>query len=242
MLGDYTATIMIGVVAAASAGLLRGATGFGSALVIAPVLSHLLGPQQAVVISLMIGASATLFMAPRHRTSVNWPVVTSAGLAGLVLLIPGVMLLRLADPEIMKRVIGLVTLAAALLMLLFHARSLPSGPVPQMLAGALGGLLMGATSMGGPPVVLYLVSRHDSSEEKKANVIYVVGLLEVGALVLFAISGGIEMASLRLFALFLPAFAVGMYLGRMAFGFIGERYRSVVLVVLLLIGLIAVWG
>ena len=242
MLEEFPLEVWVGVAAAASAGLLRGATGFGSALIIAPVLSHLFGAQQAVAISLMIGASATLFLAPTSWRRMSLSVGLTTGAAGILLLLPGVLLLKAADPDVMRKLIGLTTLAAALAMLAFKARAFPAGIVPQLFAGGLGGLIMGATSMGGPPVVLYLVSRRDETEVKKANVVFIVGALEIGALVLLGATGMIELRSLYHFALFLPPFALGMYGGSYAFAFVGERYRSVVLLILLLVGIVAVLG
>jgi len=59
-------TILVALFVAGVAGLLRGVTGFGSSLVLAPVLSIILGPIEAVAITLLIGISASIFLIPRY--------------------------------------------------------------------------------------------------------------------------------------------------------------------------------
>lgn len=234
-----TYELVIALLAATGAGLLRGMTGFGSSLVLAPVLAQIYGPQTAVAISLMTGVAASTLMAPGHLRDASGSVVSATGIAGLVFLLPGLALLHATEPDLMRRVIGLVTLVAAIAMLVLPGRAFPSGLVPQIVAGSVGGLVMGATSMGGPPVVLYLVGRDDHASAKKANVIFVVGGLEIAALVLLAAFGSIGKQALVTFAILIPAFALGMFAGQRAFGLVGDRYRNLVLVVLLGIGIVA---
>ena len=68
---------------------------------------------------------------------------------------------------------------------------------------------MGATSMGGPPLVLFLLGRNSDARQLKANVVVTVGLIELGALVGLAVVGHVELATLVRFAALLPAFWLG---------------------------------
>lgn len=227
----------VALAAAAFAGLLRGTTGFGSALVLAPVLANLFSATEAVALSLMLGAFGSLQLLPRYLRHVEVPSVRLIGAAGLLHLLPGVSLLHIVDPEWMRRGLAITTLATATLLLVLPAYQGLRGRGPCVVAGALGGLIMGSTSMGGPPIVLYLVSRPGSSDQKKANVILVVGALELGAIALLVVSGGLNLATCVRFVTLLPVFVAGTFLGERIFRErLTVRYRQVMLFALIAVG------
>ena len=58
-ISDLAAVGIVGL-----AGLVRGTTGFGGAMVMSPVLSILLGPVPAVVIALLLETAGALVMFP----------------------------------------------------------------------------------------------------------------------------------------------------------------------------------
>ncbi|MGB2596069.1 MAG: sulfite exporter TauE/SafE family protein, partial [Pseudolabrys sp.] len=60
----------VGIVTAA--GLVRGTTGFGGAMLMAPVLSVLLGPIPAVVTALCLETAAALVMFPDALPKAQW--------------------------------------------------------------------------------------------------------------------------------------------------------------------------
>lgn len=236
--GTYELTAAL--IAAAFAGFLRGTTGFGSALVLAPVLAILFDATEAVALSLMLGAFGSLQLLPRYRRHLEVSSVRLLSAAGLLHLLPGVLLLHVIDPEWMRRGLAMTTLATAALLLILPAYEGPRGRGPCAVAGALGGLIMGSTSMGGPPIVLYLMSRPGSAEQQKANVIFVVGALELGAIALLALSGGLNTATLMRFVTMLPVFIAGTFLGERFFRErLTSRYRQVMLFTLIIVGVAA---
>ena len=218
------------------AGMLRGSTGFGSSLILAPLLSHVFGPVEAVALSLLMGISAAAFMIPSHIDDVDLPVVGTVALAGLICAVPGVFLLRLLDAGSMRMMIAGTTVAAAALLLVAPRLHMPSGLWPSLFAGALGGFAMGATSVGGPPLGLYLVGSNDPTIRKLANIILVVGLVETAALLLLLATGSLTVEILLICLLLLPLFFAGIVAGRRLFVAASDRYRPFVLVTMMLIG------
>lgn len=219
------------------AGIVRGVTGFGSALVIAPLLARLVAPVEAVAITLMMGAAASLLLLPRYAKGLQTRLVSPVGVAGLAFLVPGVFFLRFVDPDVMRRGLAVMMILTAAALWAFPRYVGPSGPASSLAAGAIGGLIMGATSMGGPPVVLYLISRPGTAEQKKANVVAVVGALEAGAIALLAVLGAITTQTLFRFALLLPLFIVGTWLGERVFRYrAGPNYLKLTLALLIAIG------
>ncbi len=80
------------------AGLVRGFTGFGTALIFVPVAAAAFSPVQAIAIILIVDVPATLPLAPRALRDGDWREVARllpGGLAGLSL---GLFLLTRLDP------------------------------------------------------------------------------------------------------------------------------------------------
>jgi hypothetical protein len=237
-----SAGLSIAIVTSALAGFLRGTTGFGSSLVLAPILSAILGPADAVAITLLIGASASVLLIPRYLSDIDRASVLPLSLAGAASLLPGVLSLNLVPSQTMRHVIAWVMIAITLLMLIprfSFRRSLWQSAT----AGALSGLIMGATSMGGPPLVLYFSGRRDDPRQLKANIVIAVGLLEIGALAILAAMGRIDLTVLLRLLILLPVFLLVTHFAERAVGHnVGRRYQHAIFGLLLATGLVAAFS
>jgi hypothetical protein len=135
------------------AGVIRGITGFGGAMVLTPPLALLLGPQLAVPVVLLVEAFAGAPMLRDAARLATWRTLTPIGLAACVTIPLGGYVLVHADQDALRRAIAAVVAIFALL-LLRGARYTGAHGVPSSLAvGALSGTLLGATGIGGPPVI-----------------------------------------------------------------------------------------
>jgi uncharacterized protein len=70
---DLDLLLVIGTVAVA--GLVRGITGFGGAMVMTPALSVLIGPTRAVVVALVLETSAAIQLLPDALRKAQWKSV-----------------------------------------------------------------------------------------------------------------------------------------------------------------------
>ena len=234
-----TDEILLTLVAAFFAGALRGLTGFGSSLVLAPVLAQLFDPGSAVALSLATGVVATLFMMPRYGRTADRSFVAPMVLTGTIGLLPGMLLLHYVEAETMRGVIGSVTLLTAVGLLLAPHLVFPSGFWARLLAGAVGGGAMGATSMGGPPIVLYLMGQKASPDVQKGNIVMTVGLIETVALALLTALSLYPLSALKLMLVIIGPFVIGAVVGRELFARRGELFRPLALVLLAATGLAA---
>lgn len=238
-------TIVVGCIATAfAAGILRGATGFGSALVMAPILSVLVGPQVAVPLTILLGLTGSILLFSHYRSSVEFGLVGFMGAVGLLFVLPGVWLLNFIDSEIMRRVIAIVVFATAASMLLFRkirfeSKNKIANRLSLAFASAIGGVVMGSTGMGGPPVVTYLAGREGNAERKKANIVVAVGGLEAGAICVLALANYFSHHTLVLSALLILPFVVGLWLGEYGFRWkLSGAYERLVFVTLMVTGLV----
>jgi uncharacterized membrane protein YfcA len=141
------------------AGLVRGFSGFGSAMIIMPVASSVLNPVGAVIFltfAEMLGPLPNLPAALREGT----PRDVGLLLIGALIALPfGLWALSAVDPLVFGWMVSLIVLALlALLMLGWRYPHALSARVT-VATGAVGGFMTGIAALPGPPVImLYMAS------------------------------------------------------------------------------------
>jgi uncharacterized membrane protein YfcA len=100
--------------------------------------------------------------------------------------------------------------------------------------GAVSGTLLGATGIGGPPVILYLLSGPDSVQVTRANLTLYVALISVAGLAMLATRGILGTTALMSTLLLAPLYLIGVLAGTRLFArFSDRRFRQFTLVLLL---------
>jgi uncharacterized protein len=229
-------TLVLAVAIAAIAGVVRGITGFGGAMVMSPPMALLLGPLAAVPAVLLLESIAATPMWWANRRFVRWRVIGPI-LGMACLFVPlGTWILLTMDPQVMRRVIAAVVVLFSL-VLLAGIRYTGAQRLPTALGlGALSGTMVGATSMGGPPVILYLLAGPDPIEVTRANLTFFVGGISFAGVALLALNGVIGTSGLLLAALLAPGYYGGMVLGTRLFArFNDQRFRQFTLALMLVV-------
>ena len=152
-------TLVAAVVITAIAGVVRGITGFGGAMVMAPPLALLLGPRLAVPVVLVLESVAAAPMLWQTRHLVHWKMIGAILLAACVTVPFGVMALVAIDPTIIRRLIAITVIVFAIVLLRGWRYAGRPRLATSVGLGAVSGTMLGATSIGGPPVILYLAVR-----------------------------------------------------------------------------------
>ena len=220
--------VLLAIAIAAAAGVVRGVTGFGAAMVMAPPLALLLGPALAVPIVLLLEAFAAAPMLPQASRQARWHVLVPV-LAGAALCVPlGVLMLTSLDPQVTRRVIALVVLGFSVVLLAGLRWSGTYRPVTGMALGGLGGTMLGATSIGGPPVILYLLAGPDDAATTRATLTLYVALSASLGLAALAWQGAIPWTAGGLGLAMAPLFMLGVVFGGRVFARMSEqRFRRV---------------
>ena len=159
-LSGVLATPGLGLIAAAAlaAGMVRGFSGFGTAMVFLPLAGQVVPPVTAVAILVVMDAFGPLPNLPRAWRD-GQPADVGRLLAGTVVTLPlGLMALGIMAPEAFRAVVGTVALAmvAALICGLRYRGRL----VPPMVygIGSAAGFLGGVAGVPGPPVILFYMA------------------------------------------------------------------------------------
>jgi len=177
------------VVAVCVAGLVRGFSGFGSAMIIMPVASSVLPPIEAVLF--LMGAELVGPL-PNLRAALRDGTPRDVGLLGVgaVLALPlGLWALTRIDADLFGWCVSVVVLCLLLLLMLGWRYR---GALTQRLTigtGALGGFMTGFAGLPGPPVImLYMASTLPISVIRANFLLYLV-MLDIILLPVFWLSG-----------------------------------------------------
>jgi uncharacterized membrane protein YfcA len=221
------------------AGLMRGFAGFGSAMLMAPIFAILFGSAEMVVTVTAIELVVSLQLFPQVRKDADWQTLTPMSIAACVAMPIGVWLLASIDKNtIVTAVSAIIVAFVAVLWSGWKYRG-PRSAAISAGVGTLSGGMMATTGVGGPPVLLYLLSFGDPPNVNRANIVtyyFVTGFLLIAIVVATGVAGWQALA--RAVVLF-PAMILGAWIGgRMFASFGSERvYRNVALAMLLATGL-----
>lgn len=220
------------------AGLMRGFSGFGAALAIAPVLALAVGPRAAIPAILVLMLTTSIQLAPKAFASANWPTVIPLSIGGAIGIPVGAWLLVALDPEIIRHSISVIVVFFAVLMLIGWRYKGSIGPFVSAFAGGLGGLISGAAAAGGPAVIMFLLAGPESAARNRAAIILYFIFTQAVALVVFAYAGLMTWKIFWIALPMIPTISLGTWLGARMFGRASdELYRRIALAFLLLIGL-----
>ncbi len=213
-----SAEIVAAVVAIAFlAAACQSLTAFGFALVMVPLLSLAWEVKPAVVTSTVLGTIILLPLLYEVRGHIRPRRVVPLFMGSLVGIPLGIVVLERIDATALEVVVALVVIVAALLMYL--SPEVPfkrSVPPLSFLVGGISGLLRAATSMGGPPVVIYTLTFEREVERFRATLLAFFLPASLVTIAGLAIAGRIDGDVLLATAVGLPAAVLGSLVGRWA--------------------------
>jgi uncharacterized membrane protein YfcA len=153
----------------------------------------------------------------------------------------GYLLLTL-DPGIARKIIsGVVILFSSMLLFGFRYRGTPR-VVTSLALGSVVGALLGATSVGAPPVILYLLSGPDPIAVTRANLTVFVTAISVIGLAMLAVAGAITGALAATAMLLTIPFLLSTWLGGKLFGRLSDTgVRQLALGLMLCIGIVSLF-
>lgn len=209
---------LLTAVAALLAGLARGFSGFGAAMIYVPLASASLGPVVAMPVLLIADLVVASPMIARACKACSWTDIRRVGLCGVVGVPIGNHLLTASDPIAVRWVVTLLILASLAAMIC--GWRLPRSPQRLMDSGVglTSGVMSGLAQIGGPPVVMYWLSTGQEPARMRANLIIYFAILMWLSLALFAVKGLLSSHVLWLAAISAPGYAAGIYLGSASFG------------------------
>jgi uncharacterized membrane protein YfcA len=204
------------------AGLARGFSGFGAALIFVPVASAVTSPQLAAPLILVMDGVLSLGLVPEAWQRADRRDVATMAVGAMIGVPLGTWILTQSDPVTVRWAIALLTLSLlALLASGWRYSGRPAAPLT-VGVGGIAGLFSGAAQVGGPPVVAYWLGGAISAPVVRANIV-IYFLVSSAFTAGSYLAGGLLTASVLLLALLVgPLYGAGLFLGTRMFGLAPE--------------------
>ena len=195
------------------AGFVQSVTGFGFALVAAPLLLFVFEPKSVVVINIILGGilcALILFRSRQHVDVRRVALLCAGSIFGIPL---GAYVLSSIDPSIIKLVIAILIIPFSIFLLLGHSHRFGKDSLGCGLAGSISGALAASTSLGGPPVVLFLLNQGLVKQQFIGTLVAFFLFLASVSVGAFSLMGMVTNDLLMKVIVLLPALVVGFYAG-----------------------------
>jgi uncharacterized membrane protein YfcA len=222
-LDGYALTTLIFVGATAlTAGLARGFSGFGAALIFIPLASTAVDPMIAAALLLVIDIVMAAPLFPRA-----WPIAdkreVGTMLIGTIAGVPiGTFILTRTDPIAIRWMIAALVLAVLTLLISgwrYHGR--PAAPLATGV-GFIAGIFSGVAQVGGPPVVIYWLGASKAAALVRANIVIYFAASAAITFTSYVVAGIMTTRVVGLALLIGPVYGLGLWVGSHAFGRAGE--------------------
>jgi len=200
------------------AGTIRSFTGFGGGLVLAPFFSFFMSPADLVVVVLLLNFVTSVQSIPETWKTTPWPLVWAMVVPSLLGVPIGVWLIEHLDPLMIRRVIGMTVAILAAVMLVGWTYNGPRGRMQALVVGLTAGALTSLAGVGGPPLVLYLLSDKTLSPQVvRAFFMMFFAIAQIATITFFVLKDLVNSAQLVYTVSFIPIYIVSTVLGTYLF-------------------------
>lgn len=223
------------------AAFIKGISGFGLILILAPILLLVLDPVNVVVLTLLLGLLSNTLVLGSFFKNINLmkilPLVISSSFG-----IPiGAWIITIVAPSTLKVIIGGVTVSSAILLSLGLSKTLTREKLAGSVTGFISGILSSSTGMSGPPVVLFMHNQNWEREMIQTSLALYFTYSAVLSLIALSIPGLVTMQIIISGASLIPALLAGLGLGLVVFRRLNARYfRWLTIVIIIVSGILGV--
>jgi uncharacterized protein len=240
-LETYTSASIVFLVGTAFvAGMARGFSGFGSALIFIPLASSIISAKLASPLLLVIDFAAAAPLIPNGWRQADRRDVGTMFIGSLIGVPIGAWALTRMDALAVRwMIVALIVPMLALLMSGWRYRGTPTVALTAAV-GAVAGFFNGVAQVGGPPIVLYWLRDTTAARVVRANIIVYFAAVSTLTIIIYLLGGVLTMSVAGLAALTGPAFGIGLWLGSHMFGLAGEEtFRRICYALIALAALIS---
>jgi uncharacterized membrane protein YfcA len=217
----------------------RVVTGFGSALMVVPLVSLLMEPKDAVVFSILLECAIGAVFLLKERLNFAVIPIFAGGIIGIL---AGIILFGFVTQRLVGFIIGLSVLIFSVIFLMnITFRTKREGALFSTL-GFLSGSMGVLTGINGPQIVLGLVNQgYDAPFIRSCMISYLI-VIDFVTLASFSIAGYLTTNVLILLLWSVPFLICSYAVGTALLKFIDpERLKRLMLLITLFAGILAIW-
>jgi len=238
---DSLLIIIIGFFVIFLAGLTKGLTSFGFALISVPILLIFLSPKIVIPIALICSIVINIFILVETRKLVDLRRIWILIITSIVGIPIGTYILIVLDIGMLKVLVASIIILLSIFLWSGIKKKIKNEKLAFIPVGFISGLLNGSTSMGGPPVILLLANQSLEKKIFRANLTTYFIVLNLITLTTFIIGGLVTEEVIGFVLLFFPALIFGALAGIKLVNKVEEElFKKVVLLIVIFTGLLSI--
>ncbi len=161
------------------AGIVRGFSGFGTALIFVPVAGIFLPPQTVIAVMALTGIASTAALIPRAWRQAARAEVGLLALAAMLTVPAGLWVMTILDQTTVRWIVAFIA-GGTLTVLVAGWRFSGNVNLAGLLAiGGAAGVVGGMTGLTGPVVILFYLAGQSVAQRVRANTILFLAALDV---------------------------------------------------------------
>ena len=200
-----------------TAGLVRGFTGFGTALIFVPVAGQFLPIADVIMVMAVSGLLSMIALLPGAMKTADKPEVSALALAAALTVPLGVWVLSHLDALAIRWVVSAtvaLTVGAVITGWRWHGRL---GWPGRFSIGAGAGLVGGMTGLTGPVVIIFYLANARSAASVRANMIIFLAALNVVLVANLALFGQMRPPAIWIAIVMTPPYLATTLIGQALF-------------------------
>jgi uncharacterized membrane protein YfcA len=222
-------------------GLIYGFAGFGGGLLMVPLYALFYGPVEAVAVAAACGFFASLKLYAEAARKVDWRGVAPVCAAILAGTPTGAWLLFHLDALLVRRIIGVAVIGAAVLLATGWVYRGRRGIVAAAATGGTVGVLTGLAGAGAPLLAVYFLATPRSIDAQRADIVIATVVVLVVLTASLVLGGGIDWTTVGRIAALAPVHVLGAWSGAHLFGRASETlFRRAAIALVMASGVVAI--
>ena len=236
-----TGTLILVALIILVASTVKGLTGFGFALTSLPLLTIFLAPKTAVPLITVCSVfldGYTLYEARKH---VQYRQIIPLVVSGVIGMILGTYLLVSLDSQLIRLAIGAITVLFTAASIMGFRKEIADEKRASIPVGLISGILGGAMSISGPPIVLFFNNQNIDKPTFRANIIAYFFSLYIATVPAYVLGNLITVSLLRSSTVMVPIMFLGATIGIKLSRKVDEAvFKKITLLLVLITGIMAI--
>ena len=223
------------------AGLVQGATGFGSGIVLNAFWLHILEPSAAISLNIVSCLFVSALPIYKLRKTLDFSKLKSFVFFGVIGIPTGLLILTMTDPSIFKTTVGLILVIFSIWK--FKSKDIlinfKSNPALDKLFGFISGILGGFAALGGILPTIWVNLQRLPKNTQRGTYEPFIFITSIAAVISFYFAGFLTLDIFYNFLKAFPALMLGSWIGIKIYALINEAlFRQVILGLIFLAGLV----
>ena len=223
------------------AGLVQGATGFGSGIVLNAFWLHILEPSAAISLNIVSCLFVSALPIYKLRKTLDFSKLKSFVFFGVIGIPTGLLILTMTDPSIFKTTVGFILVIFSIWK--FKSKDIlinfKSNPTLDKFIGFISGILGGFAALGGILPTIWVNLQRLPKDTQRGTYEPFIFITSIAAVISFYFAGFLTLDIFYNFLKAFPALMLGSWIGIKIYALINEAlFRHVILGLIFLAGLV----